>query len=296
MYAVMGITGKVGGALASTLLESGSRVRGIVRDARKAAEWKERGAELAVADYDDATALSAAFSGVDGVFVMVPPNFAPAPGFPETKRILTSIYDALAKARAKKGVYLSSIGAEQKSGTGLIMQTHMLEEMLGDLPMQHVFLRAGWFMENFAGDVASARSEGKIYSHLQPLDRRIPMVATEDIGKAGAEVLCQQDWEGTRHIEVAGPRDYSPLDAVEGFSEALGRKVEAVVVPRDEWTKSFVAQGMPADRTGPRAEMVDGFNSGLIHFGVSDTENYVGATELCTVLKSLVGQGKATSA
>lgn len=296
MYAVMGITGKVGGALASTLLESGSRVRGIVRDAGKAAAWKERGAEIAVADYDDVAALSAAFSGVDGVFVMIPPNFAPAPGFPETERTLTAIYDALAKARAKKGVYLSSIGAEQKSGTGLIMQTRMLEERFGDLPMQHVFLRAGWFMENFAGDVASARSEGKIYSHLQPLDRRVPMVATEDIGKAGAEVLCQQDWEGTRRIEVAGPRDYSPLDVAEDFSEAVGRKVEAVVVPRDQWIKSFVAQGMPADRTGPRAEMVDGFNSGLIHFGVPETENYVGATELCTVLKSLVGQGKATSA
>jgi NAD(P)H dehydrogenase (quinone) len=295
MYAIMGITGRVGGALANALLASGSRVRGIVRDASKAAEWTARGADLAVADYDDAAALGVAFSGTDGVFVMIPPNFAPAPGFPETKRTLTAIYEALAKARAKKGVYLSSIGSEQESGTGLITQTHMLEEVLGDLPMQHVFLRAGWFMENFAGDVASARSEGRIYSHLQPLDRRVPMVATVDIGKAGAEVLCQ-DWEGTRRIEVAGPQDYSPLDVAQGFSEALGRKVEAVVVPRGEWTKSFVAQGMPADRTGPRAEMVDGFNSGRIHFGVSDTENYVGATELCTVLQSLVGQGKAVSA
>jgi NAD(P)H dehydrogenase (quinone) len=295
MYAIMGITGRVGAALANALLASGSRVRGIVRDASKAAAWIARGAELAVADYDDAAALSVAFSGADGVFAMIPPNFAPAPGFPETKRTLTALYEALAKARAKKGVYLSSIGSEQESGTGLITQTHMLEEMLGDLPMQHVFLRAGWFMENFAGDVASARSEGRIYSHLQPLDRRVPMVATVDIGKAGAEVLCQ-DWEGTRRIEVAGPQDYSPLDVAQGFSEALGRQVEAVVVPRSEWTKSFVAQGMPADRTGPRAEMVDGFNSGRIHFGVSDTENYVGATELCTVLKSLVGQGKAISA
>jgi NAD(P)H dehydrogenase (quinone) len=295
MYAIMGITGRVGGALAKTLLASGCRVRGIVRDASKATAWKDRGAELAVADYDDAPALSAAFSGADGVFVMIPPNFAPAPGFPETAQTLTAIYDALAKARVKKAAYLSSIGSEQKSGTGLITQTHMLEAMLGDLPMQHAFLRAGWFMENFAGDVASARSEGKIYSHLQPLDRRVPMVATVDIGKAGAEVICQ-DWEGMRHIEVAGPRDYSPLDVAEGFSEALGRKVEAVVVPREEWTKSFVAQGMPADRTGPRAEMVDGFNSGLIHFGVTDTEKYIGATELCTALEGLVGKGKATAA
>ena len=150
-------------------------------------------------------------------------------------------------------------------------------------------------MENFAGDIATARNAGKVYSHLQPLDRRIPMVATVDIGKAGAEVLCQ-DWKGSRYIEVAGPQDYSPLDVAQGFSEILGRKVEAVVVPREEWQKSFVAQGMPADRTAPRAEMVDGFNSGLIHFGVSDTENYIGTTELSTVLKELAGAAQASAA
>jgi NAD(P)H dehydrogenase (quinone) len=287
MYAIMGITGRVGGAMANTLLASGSRVRAIVRDPGKGAKWKARGAEVAVADYNDAAALAAAFSGVDGVFAMIPPNFAPAPGFPEAKQTLAAIREALAKARAKKVVYLSSIGSEQKAGLGLITSTHMLETMLADLPTQQIFLRAGWFMENFGGDAASARSEGKIYSHLQPLDRRVPMVATLDIGKAGAEVLCQ-DWKGTRIIEVAGPQDYSPLDVAQAFSGVLGRKVEAVAVPRNEWTKSFVAQGMPADRTGPRAEMVDGFNSGLIHFGVSDTENYVGATELATVLKEIV--------
>jgi uncharacterized protein YbjT (DUF2867 family) len=270
-------------------------VRGIVRERSKGAKWKERGAEIAVADYNDAAALSVAFSGVDGVFVMMPPNFTPAPGFPEAKQTLTAIYDALAKAHTKKAAYLSSIGSEQESGLGLITQTHMLENTFRDLPMPQIFLRAGWFMENFAGDFASARTEGKVYSHLQPLDRRVPMVATVDIGKAGAEVLCQ-DWKGTRYIEVAGPRDYSPLDVAQGFSEVLGRKVEAVVVPREEWTKSFVAQGMPEDRTSPRAEMVDGFNSGLIHFGVSGTENYVGVTELTTVLKGLAGAAQASAA
>jgi NAD(P)H dehydrogenase (quinone) len=76
MYAVMGITGNVGGAVARTLLAQGEKVRGIVRNLEKAAEWQKQGAELFKADYDDADALTAAFTGVAGVFVMVPPNFA----------------------------------------------------------------------------------------------------------------------------------------------------------------------------------------------------------------------------
>src|SRR5580693_10715826 len=115
MYGVMGITGNVGGAVARSLLARGEKVRGIVRNPDKAAEWQKQGVELFKADYDDAEALTAAFSGVDGVFVMVPPNFAPTPGFVETKATLKVLREALLRALPPKAVYLSSIGAEQTS-------------------------------------------------------------------------------------------------------------------------------------------------------------------------------------
>ena len=70
MYAVMGITGNVGGAVARTLLAKGERVRGIVRNPEKATEWQKQGVELFKADYDDVDALTTAFTGVAGVFVM----------------------------------------------------------------------------------------------------------------------------------------------------------------------------------------------------------------------------------
>ena len=204
MYAVMGITGNVGGAVARTLLAKGEKVRGIVRNPEKAAEWQKQGAELFKADYDDVDALTAAFTGVAGVFVMVPPNFAPAPGFPETKATLKIVHEALSRALPPKAVYLSSIGAEQASGLGLITSSHLLEESLRDLPFSQAFLRPGWFFENSAGDVASALNEGKIRFQLHPLDRKFPLVATADIGKVGAETLIQS-WTGIRHIEVAWP-------------------------------------------------------------------------------------------
>src|SRR6202046_5740064 len=209
MYAIVGITGRVGGSIAEDLLTQGEQIRAIVRDPEKAARWRDRGAEIAVADVDDSSALASAFEGTDGVFLMVPPNFAPAPGFPETRKTLASYYAALAKALPKKAVYLSSIGAEQTSGLGLITSSHLLEQTLADLPIAHAFLRAGWFMENHAWDVTTAKLEGRIFSHLYPLDRKLSLVATADIGKAGADVL-RQEWTGTRYIEVAGPEQYSP--------------------------------------------------------------------------------------
>lgn len=290
MYAIMGITGRVGGAIAKNLLAQGEKIRAIVRNPDKAARWIERGAEIAIADVDDPNALAAAFEGTDGVFVMVPPNFTPAPGFPELRKTLASYRAALSKAMPKKAVYLSSIGAEQASGLGLITGSHLLEQTLGDLPIAHAFLRAGWFMENHAWDVTTAKSEGKIYSNLYPLDRKFSLVATADIGKAGADVL-RQEWTGTRYIEVAGPEQYSPNDISRALSSTLGRTVAAVAVPREKWTEFFLSQGMPEGRTEPRAEMVDGFNSGWIHFGVPGTEHFRGTASLTSVIAKLANNG-----
>lgn len=290
MYAIVGITGRVGGAIAENLLAQGEHIRAIVRNPEKVARRAERGVEIAVADVDDSNALAAAFEGTDGVFLMIPPNFAPAPGFPETRKTLASYHAALAKALPKKAVYLSSIGAEQTSGVGLITSLHLLEQTLGDLPIPQAFLRAGWFMENHVWDVTTARSEGKIFSNLYPLERKFSLVATADIGKAGADVL-RQDWTGNRYIEVAGPEQYSPNDIAGALSNALGCTIEAVAVPREKWTEFFVGQGMPEGRTEPRAEMVDGFNSGWIHFGVPGTEHVTGATSLTSLIAKLVTNG-----
>ena len=98
MYAIMGITGQVGGAAARALLKDGKQVRGIVRDKAKAAEWAKQGVELVTADAGDAHSLEAAFRGMEGVFVMIPPFFAPEPGFPEARALAASLGQALGAA------------------------------------------------------------------------------------------------------------------------------------------------------------------------------------------------------
>jgi NAD(P)H dehydrogenase (quinone) len=83
MFTVMGITGNVGGAVADNLLATGKKVRAVVRNREKAKVWAERGVELVEAAYDDAAGLAKAFTGAEGVFAMIPPDFAPAPGQPD---------------------------------------------------------------------------------------------------------------------------------------------------------------------------------------------------------------------
>jgi NAD(P)H dehydrogenase (quinone) len=141
MYAVTGITGQVGGVVARALLDAGLPVRAVTRDAAKGAAWKKRGCEIALADMKDAGALTAAFTGVDGVFVLIPPNFDPTPGFPEVRAIITALTTAALAAKPPKIVCLSTIGA-QATQPNLLNQLGLVEQALGALPTPVCFLRA----------------------------------------------------------------------------------------------------------------------------------------------------------
>ena len=280
MFTVMGITGKVGGAIAANLLAAGKKVRGVVRNPGKAKDWASRGVELVQSLYEDAAGLETAFAEAEGIFAMIPPDFAPAPGLPDQKRKIGAIRDALDRARPDKAVFLSSIGSEQTSGLGLITSTHLLEEATRTLPIPVAYLRAGSFMENWLGALDHIRSTGEMPFFYGPLERKFPLVATEDIGLAGATVL-QEGWSGLRVLEVDGPEGGTDLhETATAFGRVLGREVRAMPLPETAWQSVLETMGMPADRTGLYIEMVKGFNSGWIHFGNPETEKFHGPTTI----------------
>jgi uncharacterized protein YbjT (DUF2867 family) len=286
MFAVIGATGKVGGAVARTLLAAGRSVRVVVRDPGKAESWSSRGCDIAVAESTDGAALARALAGVEGAFVMLPPIFDPAPGFPEAKQMIAALRASLLQAAPGKIAVLSTIGAEATQ-PNLLNQLGLLEEALADLPMPVSFLRAAWFMENAAWDVAPARRTGVIPSYLQPLDQSFPMVATEDVGRTAAELLLE-DWTGRRVVELEGPRRISPNDLAEAFARTLGWPVKAEIVARDGWEALFREQGM--QHPVPRMQMLDGFNSGWIDFPQRGARARKGILTIDQVIATLAGK------
>jgi NAD(P)H dehydrogenase (quinone) len=214
------------------------------------------------------------------VFAMIPPDFAPAPGFPDQKRTIAAIRAALEQAKPAKAVFLSSIGSEQPHGLGLITATHLMEQEMRTLDLPVAYLRAGSFMENWLGALDHIRATGQMPFFYAPLERKFPLVASQDIGMAGAKVL-QESWTGERVIEVDGPKGGTDLyETATAFGKALGRQVKAVQLPEVAWQNVLETIGMPADRTGLYIEMVKSFNSGWIHFGNPGAEIFNGPTTI----------------
>ena len=288
MFAITGITGKVGAAVARSLLSDDQPVRAVVRDRSKGAAWAQLGCDIAVADISDTAALATAFEGTAGVFVVLPPVFDPAPGFPEAARFIDSLRAALARAKPTKVVALSTVGADAPQ-PNLRNVLGRMEEALGSLPMPVTFLRAAWFMENAAWDIASAK-KGLIQSYLQPLDRPIPMVSTDDVGRAAAELLKER-WEGKRVVELEGAQRVSPNALAAAFAKVLGTPVRAEVVPRDRWESIFRTQGMK--NPTPRMQMIDGFNAGWIDFPDRGAHARKGAISLDQAIAALIQRERA---
>lgn len=265
MYVVFGATGQTGSAVADALLEKKLPVRVVLRSEKAADIWRERGADVAFADMTDTSAMIEALNGASGVYAMNPPAYNASDTSAVAKEIGAHYAEAIKKSGVRKVVLLSSIGAQHASGTGLIMSTHHLENIFGELAIPVTFLRAASFMDNWNGVVKVAAEQGVLPSFYQPLDRRIPMVATKDIGRAAAFALTEE-WTGKRIIELHGAADYSPNDTAAAFARALRRDVRAVPIPESEWQAMIEGFGFSPEAASDYVEMIRGFNSGHIVF------------------------------
>ena len=276
MFFVAGITGRVGGAAARTLLGQGHAVRALVRDPARAAAWSAAGVEVRLGDLTDGPALADALEGVAAAFLMQPTPTGVARDFGIGRALIAGIIDALHRHPPPRAVILSSVGSEQSSGLGNITQTHQLEEALKGVGLPLAIIRAGAFLENNLTGLGRAASTGVFDSFLQPIDRSFPMVATQDIGAEVARLLVE-GWRGDRHVVELGSR-YTPAELADAMASTLGRAVEAKPIPRDRWDAVFSAMGLDTEQAANWGEMQDGFNSGWIDFGRPGTHAVVGAT------------------
>jgi uncharacterized protein YbjT (DUF2867 family) len=289
LYAITGITGKVGGVMARALLAAGQPVRAVVRDAKKGEVWATLGCEIALAEMEDTAALTKAFVGAIAVFILPPSEFDPEPGYPEAHKVIDSVVAALTAARPKRVLCLSTIGADAVNDN-LLSQRTLMEKAVTALGIPLTILRPGWFIENALWDVPSARDSGVLHSFLQPPHKRFPMVATQDVGRVAAE-LIQENWLDGRIVELEGPRRVSPHDLAGTFASALGKPVRLETVPRDTWEALFRSQGMKNPM--PRIRMIDGFNEGWIEFQDMGGKAIKGRIDVDAVIATLVAKAKA---
>lgn len=286
---VFGATGQTGSVVAATLLENGLPVRVVLHANKAAATWQVRGAEVTLADVTDEEAVRRALAGATAAYLMNPPAYTVTDMFAQAEKVGHCYREAVTRAGAKKLVVLSSVGAQHRHGTGNIRTTSILENIFRVLEIPVTFLRAAWFMENWSGVASVAAHQGVLPSFLTPLERRIPMVAAEDIGRTAAEIMLEE-WKGKRIIELHGPEDYSPQDVATAFAAVLGRPVRAAPVPESEWPPTLSRFGFSSEVVQDWCEMMRGFNAGHIVFEGQGIETRKGQITIAHAVRAIAMQ------
>lgn len=177
----------------------------------------------------------------------------------------------------------------------------MAETVLAHTKVQNVvFVRAAYFMENWAATLESLKGpEPFVVSTISPDDWSVPMVAVKDVGSALATELLK--WPGmsmTPHVfELHGPRRYTPRDVQDTFSQASGRGVGLQIVAKDE-LHDFFSRVLPAQIVPEWVEMASSFLPGGILAPTAAAQDdcvlRMGNTDLLEVIKELVDPGLTT--
>ncbi|MDO6430212.1 NmrA family NAD(P)-binding protein [Flavitalea sp. BT771] len=278
MHLILGATGHIGSALAKNLLQHGEPVTVIIRNEKKAIEWQQTGAKVAIADVLDTDKLKDIFKQGKKLFLLNPPAPPHTDTVMEERRTLYAILKALENSGIEKVVAESTYGAQPGDGIGDLGVLYEMEQALKTMNIPHSIIRGAYYMSNWDRSLATARKEQKIYT-LYPIGFKLPMVAPKDIAKVAARLMMRPvEQRGLYYVE--GPEFYSAADVADACAKALGTPVTAITTPKDQWQRTLESAGFSPKAAASMAAMTDltlndPFNTESPIKGTTTIEEYI---------------------
>jgi len=221
-YVVTGSLGNISKPLAEKLIASGHNVTVISSKPEKAAQIEALGARAAIGSVEDTGFLTKTFTGADGVYTMVPPNFGSKNWIKYIGGIGENYTTALKASGVKNVVNLSSIGAHMPEGCGPVSGLYLVEKALNSLEGVNIrHLRPGFFFSNFLGNIGMIKQMGIIGANYG-VGTKLALVHTDDIADAAAEELTKLSFSGKsiRYV-VSDEKTTNEVAAI--FGKAIGK-------------------------------------------------------------------------
>lgn len=279
VFAVLGATGKIGNVISETLLSSGHRVLAIGRNKEKLNALKKLGAEIVATEFNNVDSLAKAFSGCDGVFTMISPDYGADDLSVHYDQEGQAIFEAIQKSKVKKVVSLSSLGANLPDKTGPVKGLHHQEKRLNKLSNVDILhFRPAFFMQNFFMSIPLMKSKGIIASAIKG-DIPINMVSTKDIGKKIAQILMELSFSGKSVFEFVGPTQVPYIEATAILAKALNLpNLKYIQASYEDAEKAMVSAGMKPISAKLMVELHKSFNDGLVKTTQPITDDHKGLT------------------
>ena len=236
---VTGAAGQLGRLVIARLrkIAPAAHVIGMVRNAAAARDLADRGVELRTADYDDSASVARGLAGAARVLVISSSEIG-ARRMQQHRHVI--------EAATAAGVTLLGYTSLLHAGTSpmaLAVEHRETEALIRSSGVPFVFLRNGWYTENYTANVAAAVRDCAVLGSAG--NGRISSAARADFAAAAAAVLAGPANQAGKVYELAGDAAYTLAEYAAEIARQSGRPVVYKDLPEADYKAALQAAGLP---------------------------------------------------
>jgi NAD(P)H dehydrogenase (quinone) len=235
---VTAATGHLGRLVVEDLLSRGvpaGEIVAAVRSPEKAADLAALGVQVREADYTRPETLATAFAGTDKLLLIS--GSEAGQRLPQHKNAV----DAAVAAGVSLIAYTSILFADT-TAVPLAPEHKATEEYIRASGLPFVFLRNGWYIENYTANLAPAFEHGAIIGASG--EGRVGAATRADYAAAAAAVLVGDGHTNTVY-ELGGDQPFSIAELAAEVSRQSGKEVVYRDLPASEYIQALVGFGLP---------------------------------------------------
>jgi NAD(P)H dehydrogenase (quinone) len=237
MITVTAATGHLGRLVVEQLLDRGvpaAEIVAAVRNPAKAADLAARGVQVREADYTRPETLGPALAGTDKLLLISSSEVG--------QRVAQhrNVIDAAVAAGVSLIAYTSILQAET-SEAPLVPEHKATEELIRESGLPFVFLRNGWYIENYTENLAPALAQGAFAGSAG--DGKISAATRADFAAAAAAVLTGDGHAGQAY-ELGGTA-FTMSELAAEVAGQTGKPIGYQDLPADQYAQILVGAGLP---------------------------------------------------
>jgi NAD(P)H dehydrogenase (quinone) len=264
---VTGATGKLGRLVVEQLLEKvpAEQVTAVVRSAGKAADLAERGARIAVADYNAPETFDGLFAAGDKV-LLISGN--------EVANDRVAQHRVVIDAAKAAGVALLAYTSAPGTLSAALADDHRgTEEALRDSGVPYVLLRNGWYHENYTENLAPVLAHHAVVAAAG--EGRVSSASRADYAAAAVAVLTGEGHANTTY-ELGGDVAWSFAEYAAELSRQTGETIAYRRVTVEELTGILTGAGIPEPVAGVLAGVDTSIEKGELVVDSGDLSRLIG--------------------
>jgi NAD(P)H dehydrogenase (quinone) len=268
MIGVTGATGHLGRLVVAALLRRvpAAEIVALARTPARADDLAGRGVAVRQADYAKPETLGPALADVEALLLVSSSEVG--------RRAEQHL--AVVKAARRAHVRLLAYTSLLRAGTSqlkLAAEHKATEDAIRASGLPHVFLRNGWYLENYTERLDVALRQGAIAGCAD--GGRIAAASRADYADAAAAVLT-----GTGHdnrvYELAGDFPFTMAELAAEVSRRFGKRIVYKDLPKAGYEAALVAAGLPEAAAELYADADAGVARGELDDATGDLHRLIG--------------------